>query len=93
MRAGAESARDSYLELIKLQERWFAGAKLGLNGMKAQLQAIIHSYGQQIDGQTTGLMKQWTTAVEKCLDSYSSQVGHISGGLADLQDEISKLPR
>ncbi len=91
VRTGAETARDSYRELITLQKAWFAGAELGLNGMKNQLQTIINSYGVAIDGQTTGLMERWTKEVDKCLGSYSSQVEEIQNGLASLEDAISKL--
>ena len=42
--------------------------------MKEQLQTIIKSYGDQIDGQTTSLMKKWTEQVAECLQSYESQV-------------------
>ena len=88
VREGAESTRDSYRELVTLQEKWFEGIKVGLNGMKDQLQTIIQSYGQHIDGQTTRLMQRWTTEVESCLSSYSSQVDEIAGGLEELQAAI-----
>lgn len=91
VRAGAETARDSYRELIVLQKQWFAGAELGLNGMKEQLQTIIKSYGGQIDAQTSNLMNRWTEEVEKCLRSYSSQVDELQGGLEELQTAISRL--
>jgi hypothetical protein len=91
VRTGAESARDSYSELIVLQKEWFAGAELGLKGMKEQLQTIINSYGVKIDGQTTNLMKRWTEEVENCLSTYSSQVEELKGGLDELQAAISKL--
>ena len=91
VRTGAESARDSYSELIVLQKEWFAGAELGLKGMKEQLQTIINAYGVKIDGQTTNLMKRWTEEVENCLSTYSSQVEELKGGLDELQAAISKL--
>ena len=91
VRTGAEAARESYSELIVLQKEWFAGAELGLKGMKEQLQTIINSYGTKIDGQTTNLMKRWTEEVENCLSTYSSQVEELKGGLDELQAAISKL--
>ncbi len=91
VRTGAETARESYSALIVLQKEWFAGAELGLKGMRDQLQTIITSYGVAIDGQTTGLMERWTKEVDKCLGSYSSQVEEIQNGLASLEDAISKL--
>ena len=91
VRSGAEAARESYSELIVLQKEWFAGAELGLKGMKEQLQTIINSYGAKIDGQTTNLMKRWTEEVESCLTSYSSQVEELKGGLDELTAVISKL--
>ena len=91
IRVGAEAARDSYRELIVLQKQWFAGAELGLNAMKDRLQTVINSYGGQIEGQTSNLMKEWTEAVKKCLDSYSSQLDEIHGGFEELQSAINKL--
>jgi hypothetical protein len=93
VRTGAETARDSYSALIAMQKQWFAGAELGLKGMKEQLQMIITSYGGQIDTQTTSLMKRWTEEVEKCLGTYSSQVEELKGGLDELQSAISKLSK
>ena len=93
VRVGAETAGDSYRELILLQEKWFAGAAIGLGGMKEQLQTIIESYGDQIDGQTTSLMKRWKEEVAECLQSYETQVSELQGGLDELQSAISKLPQ
>jgi methyl-accepting chemotaxis protein len=91
VRTGAESARDSYRELIVLQKMWFDGAELGLNGMKDRLQSLIKAYGEQVDGQTRNLMKQWTEEVAECLKSYDAQVSGLQDGLEDLQDTLSKL--
>lgn len=91
VRTGAESARDSYRELIVLQKMWFDGAELGLNGMKDRLQSLIKAYGEQVDGQTRNLMKQWTDEVAECLKSYDAQVSGLQDGLEDLQDTLSKL--
>ena len=88
--SGAEAARKSYSELTVWQKEWFAGAELGLNGMKEQLQTIINSYGAKIDGQTTSLMQRWTEEVEKCLSTYSSQVEALNGGLDELTAVIGK---
>jgi methyl-accepting chemotaxis protein len=91
VRTGAEAARDSYRELIVLQKEWFAGAELGLNGMKDRLQSLLKAYGDQVEGQTSNLMRQWTEEVTKCLQSYETQVSELQGGLDELQSAISKL--
>jgi hypothetical protein len=79
--------------LIELQRQWFAGAELGLNGMKDRLQALLKAYGDQVEGQTRNLMKQWTEEVAECLKSYSTQVETLDGGLQDIQSAISKLSK
>jgi chromosome segregation ATPase len=91
VRSGAETARDSYRELIVLQKEWFAGAELGLNGMKDRLQSLLKAYGDQVEGQTSNLMRQWTEEVTKCLQSYETQVEVLHGGLDELQSAINKL--
>jgi hypothetical protein len=93
VREGAETARDSYRELIELQRKWFEGAELGLNGMKDRLQTLLKAYGDQVEGQTRNLMKQWTEEVAECLKSYSTQVDILDGGLQDIQSAISKLSK
>jgi hypothetical protein len=93
VREGAETARDSYRELIELQKKWFEGAELGLNGMKDRLQTLLKAYGDQVEGQTRNLMKQWTEEVAECLTSYSTQVDILDGGLQDIQSAISKLSK
>ena len=93
VRSGAETARDSYRELIELQEKWFEGAALGLNGMKDRLQSLLKAYGDSVDGQTRNLMKQWTDEVAKCLQTYETQTSELSGQLDELQRAISKLQR
>jgi len=91
VRAGAEAVRESYRELIELQKQWFAGAELGLNGMKDRLQSLLQAYGDQVEGQTRNLMKQWTDEVSECLKSYSTQIEALEGGIEELQSVISKL--
>jgi hypothetical protein len=91
VRSGAETARDSYRELITLQKEWFAGAELGLNGMKDRLQSLLKAYGDQVEGQTSNLMRLWTEEVTKCLQSYETQVEVLQGGLDELQSAINKL--
>lgn len=93
VRTGAESARESYRELIALQKQWFAGAELGLNGMKDRLQTLLKAYGDQVEGQTRDLMTQWREEVVECLQSYETQVSVLEGGLDELQAAISKLPK
>lgn len=93
VREGAETARDSYRELIELQKKWFEGAELGLNGMKDRLQTLLKAYGDQVEGQTRNLMKQWTEEVAECLKSYATQVDILDGGLQDIQSAISKLSK
>ena len=93
VRTGAETARESYRELIVLQKQWFAGAELGLNGMKDRLQTLLNAYGEQVEGQTRNLMKQWTEEVAECLQSYETQVAVLEGGLDELQSAISKLSK
>jgi hypothetical protein len=79
--------------LIELQKQWFAGAELGLNGMKDRLQTLLKAYGDQVEGQTRNLMKQWTEEVAGCLQSYETQVSELQGGLDELQSAISKLSK
>jgi methyl-accepting chemotaxis protein len=93
VREGAETARNSYRELIDLQKKWFEGAELGLNGMKDRLQTLLKAYGDQVEGQTRNLMKQWTEEVASCLQSYETQVSELQGGLDELQSAISKLSK
>lgn len=93
VRTGAEAASESYRELIELQKQWFAGAELGLNGMKDRLQSLLQAYGEQVEGQTRNLMKQWTEEVEKCFKSYSTQIESLEGGIEELQSAISKLTK
>ncbi|MCX8513140.1 MAG: anti-phage ZorAB system protein ZorA [Chthoniobacteraceae bacterium] len=93
VRSGAEAAGDSYRELITLQKQWFSGAELGLNGMKDRLQSLLKAYGEQVEGQTRDLMKQWTEEVAECLQSYETQVSELQGGLDELQSAISKLSK
>jgi hypothetical protein len=104
VRDGALAAKDSYQELIVLQKQWFAGASLGLNSMKEQLQSLINAYGKEsqeqltaygseVEVQTRNLIEQWTGEVNKCLESYSIQVGELQGGLHSLQNVISKLQK
>jgi hypothetical protein len=93
VRTGAETSRDSYRELIVLQKQWFAGAELGLNGLKDRMQDLLKAYGDQVEGQTRNLMKQWSEEVAKCLQSYETQVSELNGGLDELQSAISKLSR
>ena len=93
VRTGAEAAGESYHKLIELQKQWFAGAELGLNGMKDRLQSLLQAYGDQVEGQTRNLMKQWTDEVAECLKSYSTQIETLEGGMDELQSAISKLSR
>jgi chromosome segregation ATPase len=93
VRTGAEAVRESYRELIELQKQWFAGAELGLNGMKDRLQSLLQAYGDQVEGQTRNLMKQWTDEVAECLKSYSTQIEALEGGIEELQSVISKLSK
>jgi hypothetical protein len=104
VRDGASAAKNSYQELIVLQKQWFAGAELGLNAMKEQLQSLINAYGKdsqeqfsaygtEVEVQTRKLIEQWTGEVNKCLESYSIQVGELQGGLHSLQSIISKLQK
>ena len=91
VRTGAETARNSYRELIDLQKQWFAGAELGLNGIKDRLQHLLKAYGDQVEGQTRNLMKQWSEEVAKCLEAYETQVAELNGGIDELQFAITKL--
>jgi methyl-accepting chemotaxis protein len=93
VKEGAEKSSEFYNKLIELQQKWFAGAELGLNAMKDRLQSIIGSYGDQIEGNTRNLMKQWTDEVAACLITYQGQVDQLQGGLDDLQDAISRMKR
>lgn len=101
---GALAAQDSYKELKNYQEQWFAGVSNGLILMKEQLQSLINAYGKEsqeqltaygseVEVQTRNLIEQWTGEVNKCLESYSIQVGELQGGLHSLQNVISKLQK
>jgi len=76
VKAGAEASRDSYQELIKLQNRWFEGAELGLNAMRDRLQGLIKAYGEQIEGQTTHLM---THRFKKTLQAHLTELVSANG--------------
>ena len=91
VRDGALAAKGSYEELNVFQKQWFAGVELGLNAMKDQLQSLIQSYGDQVEGQTRNLMKQWTNEVTSSLQSYTTQVEVLQGGLDELQGAINKF--
>jgi len=91
VRDGALAAKGSYEELNVFQKQWFAGVELGLNAMKDQLQSLIQSYGDQVEGQTRNLMKQWTDEVTSSLQSYTTQVEVLQGGLDELQGAINKF--
>jgi gas vesicle protein len=93
VRTGAQAASESYRDLIDLQKQWFAGAELGLNGMKDRLQSLLQAYGDQVEGQTRNLMKQWTEEVAACLRSYSTHIETLEGGMEELQSAISKLSK
>ena len=93
VRDGAEAAKESYAELINLQRQWFDGADKGLKIMKESLQQVFDTYGQQVQGQTGVLMKQWTEKVNECLQSYESQLSQMLGGVEEIQDAISKLKK
>jgi hypothetical protein len=92
VRTGAETARNSYHELIDLQKQWFAGAELGLNVLKDRLQHLLKAYGDQVEGQTRNLMKQWSEEVVECLRSYENQVSELNCGIDELQSALTKLP-
>ncbi len=91
VRSGAEAARDSYKELVSLQEKWFDGVEIGLNAIKDRLQSIIVAYGNQIGGQTSKLMNDWTEAVTECLKTYQTQVTELQGYLDELQSVLSRM--
>ena len=55
------------------------------------MQDLLKAYGDQVEGQTRNLMKQWSEEVAKCLQSYETQVSELNGGLDELQSAISKL--
>ena len=91
VKSGAEAARDSYRELIQLQAEWFKGAEIGFTALRDRIQAVIKAYGDQIDGQTQSLMKQWTDEVTECLKGYGNQTQEIEDSIEVLQEAISKI--
>jgi hypothetical protein len=93
VKGGAEAARDSYRELVKLQAEWFKGAEVGFTALKDRIQAIIKAYGSDIDQETHRLMEKWTSEVTNCLDGWGNQTQQIEDGIQDLQDAISKIKR
>lgn len=90
---GAESAQKSLQELLTLQEKWFGGAETGLKALKDRVQAIIDAYGNQIEGQTRSLMKEWTHEVNECLSGYRTHVQELGGYMEELQSSISELQK
>jgi hypothetical protein len=93
VKSGAEAARDSYRELIQLQAEWFKGAEIGFTALRDRIQAVVKAYGDQIDGQTQSLMKQWTDEVTECLKGYGNQTQEIEDSIEVLQEAISKIKR
>jgi methyl-accepting chemotaxis protein len=91
--AGAETALESHRKSIEYQKQWFEGTKLALIGLKDSFQNVFKAYGDQVEGQTRNLMKQWSEEVTKCLQSYETQVSELQSGLDELQSAISKLRR
>ena len=89
--AGSEYTRDFYRELIDLQEKWFKGAEIGLVAMKDRVQAIIKSYGDQIDGNTQMLMNKWTSEVTSCLQTYQDQISQLQDDLDAFQETIDRI--
>ncbi|MFP4308265.1 MAG: anti-phage ZorAB system protein ZorA [Desulfococcaceae bacterium] len=90
---GAESAKQSLQELLTLQEKWFGGAETGLKALKDRVQAIIDAYGNEIEGQTRSLMKEWTHEVNECLNGYRAHVQELGGYMEELQSSISELQK
>lgn len=75
------------------QRLWFKGVEAQLIAQQNNLQAIVSSYGGQLEVQTQQLIDQWTKAVTECLKSYETQVETLEGDLQALQDAISSLKR
>lgn len=90
---GAESAKQSLQELLTLQEKWFGGAETGLKALRDRVQAIIDAYGNQIEGQTRSLMKEWTHEVNECLKGYRAHVQELTNYMDELQSSISELQK
>ena len=91
VKSGAEAASASYEKLITLQEQWFKGAEVAFQALRDRVQSVIKAYGDQIDGQTQNLMKQWTDEVTACLTSYENQAQAIEDGIEELQTAISNI--
>lgn len=91
MGEGASKSIGFYEKLIELQDKWYQGAELGLTAMKDRLNSIIQAYGQQIEGNTKNLMKQWTDEVTNCLRTYQSQVDQLQEELDALQETLTEL--
>jgi gas vesicle protein len=91
IRSSAEAARDTYMELHKVQEMWFAGVNAGLSAIRDQLQVILSDYGEKVEGQTRNLMKLWTDEVNETLKTYQNQSQEITDKIEELAQEIEKL--
>jgi conjugal transfer/entry exclusion protein len=91
VKTGAEAAKQSYGELINLQKAWFQGVEVGLTKMKESLQDVFRVYGDQVEGKTGALMKQWVDETTKVLGVYNNQVQSLSGPIEDIQIAIDKI--
>ena len=91
VKKSAESAKESYAELINLQKEWFRGVEMGLSKMKENLQEAFRLYGDQVDGKTGALMKQWVDGVTEVLNSYKNQAQLFDGQIEEIQIAIDKL--
>ena len=81
---GAVKARETYEVLVGLQKQWFDGVEVGLKAMRDQLQDIISTYGERVDGEIRHLMQLWTSAVEESLQKFAVQVQMIDGAINEL---------
>ncbi|MEY4568988.1 MAG: hypothetical protein RLZZ398_427 [Verrucomicrobiota bacterium] len=87
IKLGAEAARDVYSQMLVHQKEWFIGIEVGLRGMKDQVQMILDTYGNQVEGATRDHMVKWTKAVEDSLGKFSVQVQILEGAINDLTSE------
>ena len=90
IKIGAEAARDVYREMLSHQKQWFEGIEVGLRGMKDQVQMILDTYGDKVDGETNRLMLNWTKAVEDSLGKFAVQVQTLEGAINDLTSENNR---
>jgi chromosome segregation ATPase len=90
LQEGSTATNNTMREVLKGQNAWLAGTERGLIAMRDRLQEIIRAYGEQIEGQTNALMKQWSDEVTKALQSYGERVEELRELVESLQEQLEQ---